>query len=66
MRVRNIGLGRPSSVQARFAKAGVRRGIVVLEVQTMVDQRRPCKSVIADTIPVDPGIQKRQREQEQQ
>jgi len=52
-------------VKARGAEAFVGVLIVLREVETVLDQRSAGKSVIADAIATDPGVEKGQREKEE-
>ncbi len=53
-------------IEARFAKGGVRGDVVVLKIQTVIDERRARKSVVAHAVAAHPGIQKRKGEEKKQ
>src|SRR5260370_14919909 len=59
-----IGPGLVAFVEARPAETFVGVLIVLGEIETGLDQRRACKSVVANAIATHPGIEKRKRAQE--
>jgi hypothetical protein len=51
-------------VEARAAKAFVGVAIIFSEVEIVLDERSAGEGVVADAVAADPGIEKREREQE--
>jgi hypothetical protein len=58
------GPGQAVFIEAHFAKAGVRRLVVVLEIEIVFDEGRACERVIANAIAAHPGIDQWQGEEE--
>ena len=60
-----VGPGLVVFIETRAAEAGVGGLVVPGEIETVLDQRGAGKSVVADAITADPGVEKGQREEEE-
>ena len=60
-----VGFGLAVFVEARPAEAGVGVLIVLREIETVLNQRSPGKSVVTDAIAAHPRIEEREREKKQ-
>ena len=59
-------LGQTVFVEASIAEAGIGVLVVVLKIETVLDQRSANESVVADAVAVDPRIQQGERKQEEE
>src|SRR6266446_6326213 len=55
--------GLAAVIEARFAKASVRGDVVAFEVQTVIDQRRSRKGVVAHAVAAHPRIREHKGEE---